>query len=250
MKILLLDIETAPNKVYTWGLFNQNIALNQIDEPGYTLCWSAKWLGKKEIMFASLYKNGKREMLKQIEDLLNEADVVVHYNGTRFDIPILNQEFLSMGWGPPKPIQQIDLLRTVRSRFRFTSNKLAYVAEYLGLGKKVQHKGMMLWRECMAGITVAWRKMEEYNKQDIRILEKVYLALQPWIVNHPNFGLYVFRDRPNCPSCGSGDIQKRGLARTQTLTYQRYRCMSCGAWSKERYSNLNKDQRKNVLKGI
>ena len=44
MNILLIDIETAPNKVYTWGLWNQNVSLNQIDEVGYTLCWAATWV--------------------------------------------------------------------------------------------------------------------------------------------------------------------------------------------------------------
>jgi len=53
-KILFLDIESAPSRVYTWGLFNQNIALNQIEEPGYTLCWAAKWFGKKKMLFSSV----------------------------------------------------------------------------------------------------------------------------------------------------------------------------------------------------
>ena len=34
-RILLLDIETAPNKVYVWGMWNQNIAANQVVEDGY-----------------------------------------------------------------------------------------------------------------------------------------------------------------------------------------------------------------------
>lgn len=56
MKILLLDIETAPNTVYTWGLFKQNIAINQIESPGYILCWAAKWLGDDRMFFSSLRK--------------------------------------------------------------------------------------------------------------------------------------------------------------------------------------------------
>ena len=250
MRILLLDIETAPNKCYTWGLFNQNIALNQIDEPGYTLCWAAQWVGEQKIMFSSIHGDGKEKMLKKMYALLNEADVVVHYNGTKFDIPILNQEFITMGWGPPSPVQQIDLLKTARSQFRLVSNKLDYVAGYLGLGAKVEHKGMILWRECMAGKASAWKTMEKYNKGDITILGKVYKRLKPWIKNHPNFGLYQDTERPTCPNCGGHSVQLRGLARTATLTYRRFRCNSCGTWSKERFTNMDKDLRKNVLKGI
>ena len=42
-KILLLDIETAPAKVYSWGLFQQDHGINQVVEDGYMLCWCAKW---------------------------------------------------------------------------------------------------------------------------------------------------------------------------------------------------------------
>jgi hypothetical protein len=250
MKILLIDIETAPNKVYTWGLWNQNVSLNQIDEVGYTLCWAAKWVEHHEMMFASIHADGKEKMLKKVYELLNEADAVVHYNGTKFDIPILNQEFLSLGWNPPSPVQQIDLLRTARQKFRLASNKLDYVAGFLGVGSKVEHKGMELWRECMAGDPTAWRKMEKYNKGDVKLLDKLYPILRPWISNHPNFGLYYNKDEPMCPNCGATHIQKRGLYRTQTLTYQRYRCSDCGTWSKDRYTNMEKARKVNVLKGI
>ena len=37
-RILLLDIETAPHRVFAWGLWGQDIYLDQIEEPGYTLC--------------------------------------------------------------------------------------------------------------------------------------------------------------------------------------------------------------------
>ena len=250
MRVLLIDIETAPNKVYTWGLFNQNVALNQIDEPGYTLCWAAQWVGESKVMFSSIHGDGKKKMLEKVYALLDEADVVVHYNGKKFDIPILNQEFISMGWGPPSPVQQIDLLRTARSQFRLTSNKLDYVLGFLDLGKKVENKGMMLWRECMAGNDRAWRDMERYNKGDIKGLAKLYKRLRPWIKNHPNHGLYKDTARPTCPNCGGTSVQLRGVYRTSTLTYRRFVCNTCGTWSKERYTNMDKDLRQNVLKGI
>ncbi len=250
MKILLLDIETAPNKAYTWGLWKQNIALNQVEEFGYTLCWAAKWYGEKKMMFASIHANGKKKMLEEVYKLLDEADVVIHYNGVKFDIPILNQEFLSLGFTPPSPIIQIDLLRVVRKQFRLTSNKLDYVARYLGFGGKFQHKGMELWTECMAGDEASWKIMEKYNKQDVTLLEQVYKLLLPWISNHPNYGLFLKADRPTCPNCGSSHIIKRGVRYTQSLTYPRYLCKNCGSWSKGRYTDYDKDKRKNVLKGI
>lgn len=250
MKTLMLDIETSPNKVFTWGLFNQNIAINQIDEAGYTLCWAAKWLNEPHMKFASLHKDGKEKMLMEIYRLINEADVVIHFNGIKFDMPTLNKEFLLLGWSPPSPCLQVDLYRVVRKQFRFPSNKLDYVCQALGLGGKTQHKGMELWRECMAGLDSAWRKMEKYNRRDVVLLEKLYQRLLPWIPNHPNHGLFVDQDDRVCPNCGGSNLHKRGRYYTATMSYQRYRCVDCGSWSKERHNDLTKGKRQRIVKGV
>lgn len=228
MKILLLDIETAPNKVYSWGLWQQDIHIDQIEEPGYTLCWAAKWLGERKVMFASV-QDGAEAMVKQIHELVCEADAIAHYNGRKFDMPHLKREFLHLGLPPPFKYVDIDLLSVVRREFKFQSNKLDYVSQQLGLGSKVKHKGMTLWRECMAGDPKAWAIMKRYNKQDVVLLEKVYEKLLPWIRNHPNHGLYkkADDDRPTCKNCGSRAVKKNGMERLKTGIYPRYRCTSC-----------------------
>jgi hypothetical protein len=250
MKILLLDIETAPNKVYTWGLWKQNIALNQIDEIGYTLSWAAKWYKDRKVMFSSIHTDEKKEMLKQVYRLLEEADVVIHFNGTTFDIPILNQEFVSMGWTPPAPFQQVDMLRVVRANFRLTSNKLDFVLRFLGIPGKIEHKGMQLWRDCMTGDAAAWRVMERYNKGDVTKLEEVYTRLLPWIRGHPNYGLYSDDNRPVCPYCGGHHLVKKGKRYTTVLTYRRWRCKSCGGWSQELFNDMSLEHRKNIIRSI
>ena len=118
MKILLIDIETSPNTAHVWGLWQQNVSLNQLLESSYTMCYSAKWLGEKDIYFDSVQKSKPEDMLAGVHGLLEEADAVVHYNGTKFDMPTLNKEFLVHKMTPPPPIKQIDLLKTVRSQFR------------------------------------------------------------------------------------------------------------------------------------
>lgn len=246
IKILELDIETAPNKVYTWGLFKQNISINQIEEAGYTLCWAAKWLGKKEIIFKSRNDN---DWLTSIWDLLNEADAVIHYNGSRFDIPTLNREFVEVGMTPPSPYHNIDLLKTIRRQFRFTSNKLDFVANCLGIGCKEQHKGFDLWTGCMNNNPKDWKVMKRYNIQDVKLLEKLYNKLLPWIANPPNRALYMDTTTPVCPSCGSTDLVSNGLRHTTTQSYRRYHCGGCGGWPRERLTSLPKEKRNHVLRG-
>jgi len=229
MKILLLDIESSPNTAHVWGLWQQNVSMSQLRESSYVLCWAAKWLGHDEVIFDSVKQSKPRKMLEKIHKMLNEADAVVHYNGTKFDIPTLNKEFLLHGMNPPAPYKQIDLLRQVRSQFRFPSNKLDYVSQRLDLGKKEEHEGHELWVKCMAGDKDAWKRMEQYNKQDVLLLEKLYHRLLPWIKSHPNRNMHS--DEHCCPTCGSTELQKRGTALTVTGQYQRYQCRSCGSWS-------------------
>lgn len=249
MKILFLDIETAPNKVYSWGLWNQTIGINQIVEPGFTLCWAAKWHGKPEVFFSGLNEDSRVDMLQQIWNLLDEADVVVHYNGNKFDIPTLNAEFVQLGLAPPTPSHHIDLYRIVRQRFKFPSNKLDYVVQALDLGAKHEHKGMPLWTGCMEGDPQSWKTMKRYNIQDVRLLPRLYKKVLPWIKSHPNHALYMDTDRPVCTNCGSHRVQKCGVEHTKTLSYQRYRCSSCGTPLRGRSTILSQEKRKNILTG-
>jgi predicted PolB exonuclease-like 3'-5' exonuclease len=229
MKILLLDIESSPNTAHVWGLWQQNVSINQLMESSYVLCYAAKWLGDKKIHFDSVHQSRPKTMLKGIHGLLNDADAVVHYNGTKFDIPTLNKEFLLHRFTPPAPYKQVDLLRVVRSNFRFPSNKLDYVAQRLGLGKKHEHEGHELWVKCMNGDKDAWSRMEKYNIQDVVLLESLYNTLLPWIKHHPNHNHHS--EDIVCPTCSSHNLQKRGSAISISGTYQRYQCKDCGSWS-------------------
>lgn len=229
MKLLHLDIETAPNLAYVWGLFKENIPLARIVNSGYVLSWAAKWEGGKEIMFGSIRHPGKAKMLKRIHRLLDEADVVVHYNGKSFDIPTLNAEFLTEGLTPPSPYRQIDLLQVVREQLRFPSNKLDYVLQRLGLGQKVRHPGFEMWVKCMAGDEKAWVMMERYNKGDVRGLQRLYHRMLPWIRNHPNFAAYNGSGE-KCPHCGGTHFQQRGVYVVRQRKYQRFQCQDCGTW--------------------
>lgn len=231
MKILLLDTETSPNTAFVWGMFKENIPLARLIDSSKLLCWSAKWLGSDDIMFASSEKMNHKRMLLKIWDLLDEADVVIHYNGNRFDIPVLNKEFLLYGLTPPSPYKNIDLYRVVKQNFRFTSNKLDFVSQQLGLGKK-KETDFSLWVKCMANDPEAWKLMEEYNKHDVILLEQVYGKLIPWIKGHANYSLHS-EDPEVCPNCGEIHYQKRGFYFTNGCKYQRYKCLKCGTWFRD-----------------
>ena len=226
MKILFLDIETAPNLVWVWQLWQQNVAPTQVKIGTSILSWAAKWHKNNSIMYDSVHDSSLDKMLKGIHKLLDEADVVVHYYGSKFDIPMLNREFLRLGLRPPSTYKQVDLKKVIAEKFRFPSNKLEYVSKELKLGEKIK-TDFDLWKDCMAGNQAAWDKMESYNKHDVRLLERAYDKVLPWIGNHPNHSVYA--DAPVCANCGKSDFKKNGFYYTGAKKYQRYECHDCGA---------------------
>lgn len=248
-RILSIDIECAPNLGHIWSLWKQNVSLKQLQESAYILSFAAKWTDQRKIVFYSDWDHGQEGMLTAAWNLLDEADWVVHYNGRRFDIPWFNGMFLNHPdiSRPYSPIKQIDLLETVKKNFRFPSNKLDYVSQTLGIGKKLEHEGHQLWVDVMAGDKKAQKRMEKYNKQDVKLTEDLYNRLLPWVSRHPNMGLYVESDNPVCPHCGGTHLQKRGFSCTGVSKFQRWACQDCGAWSRGRSNVMTKEQRENVL---
>jgi DNA polymerase elongation subunit (family B) len=230
MRVLAIDIETRPALVYTWSLWQPTIGIDQIVDQGGMMSCGYKWFGKSRVKFLSDHHTGHEQMVRRLWGLLDEADVVVHFNGRRFDVPHIQREFVELGLNPPSPFKQMDLLETVRHEFRFLSNKLANVSKQLGLEGKVEHEGFMLWRRCMDGDELAWARMRRYNIRDVLLLEEAYLVLRPWIRSHPSHA--AFTGRNVCPKCGSARIEGRGLATLTTGRYQRLHCLECGAWSR------------------
>lgn len=254
-KILMLDIETAPKTAYVWGMWKQNVALNQLVSDGYVLCGVAKWLGDDHIYHTALnyYPEYKEEpendknVVESLWYLLDEADIVVAHNGKGFDIPVLNSRFVIHGMKPPSTYKIVDTLAVAKRHFRFTSNRLDALGEFLGVGRKIGTGGFTLWRDVLAGDKAAWKRMVDYCEQDVHLLEEVYMKLRAWHTGHPNVNLYGDIDKPSCNVCGSHHVQSRGYDRTQVSTFRRFQCQDCGHWMRERTNLVDKDVRHKIL---
>lgn len=229
LRLLILDIETSPMVADLWGLYNQNVGLSQLRESTRMICFAAKWYGKPKTYFFSEFHDGREEMLKALHGMMDEADILMHYNGDKFDLKHINREFLLAGMTPPSPSNSIDLYKVVRKQFLFPSNKLAYVSTALGLEGKISNGGHELWIKCLAGNSKAWNVMRRYNKRDVTLLEDLYNKLLPWIPSHPHRG--VLDGVPaGCTNCGSTNLIRQGFAHTQLGKYQRFQCTDCKKW--------------------
>lgn len=232
-KILALDIETAPILGFVWDLWDQNVGINQIHYDWYVLSWAAKWIGDKKVLQQDQRHTKNIEddsrILRDMWELLNEADVVVTQNGKSFDIKKLNARFVIHGMKPPSSFKHIDTRLLAKKHFGFTSNSLEYMSGKLNVKyKKLKHKrfpGFELWRECLRGNREAWVEMAKYNIHDVLALEELYTKIIPWD-NSVNFNVYT--DHPIC-TCGSKDFKLNGFMYSSTGRFQRYSCKQCGS---------------------
>lgn len=255
-KVLVLDIETAPLLSQTWGIWDQNIGLNQIKKDWHVLAWAAKWLDKSKVFYmdqrtARNVEDDKR-ILKGIWKLIDEADVIITQNGKSFDEKKLNARFILNGMKPPSSYKHIDTKRIASQKFAFTSNKLEYLSDKLCTKyKKLKHSkfsGFDLWKECLNGNPKAWNEMEKYNKHDVLSLEELFQKLRPWD-SSINFSIYDDKPVSKC-NCGSTRIIKKGYAYTSSGKYQRFICQDCGAQTSGRINLLSIEKRKSLKVGV
>ena len=248
-RILILDIETAPNIAYVWRFFKENVGAKQVLENTFIMSFACKWLDDDKIWCFTADEYGEINLLKALIDVLDAADIVVAHNGNKFDLPTIQGRALVHGLKPPSPYKVVDTLNVARYEFNFPSNSLGYLSDILGVEKKGQHKefpNFELWAECLKGNKKAWEELKTYNIQDVVVLEEVYLKMLPWMKRHPNVAVNEEAERPLCPKCGSQHIQLRGYTYTNFYKYRKFQCNDCGGWSRTRFNEYPKDK-KHVL---
>jgi hypothetical protein len=243
-KILLYDIENTPSLGWVWEKWQTNVI--DIDTEWHMLCYAYKWLGEDKVYtvaqpdFVGYDKNREDDygVVAELWHLFDEADVVVAHNGDQFDQRKARARFLVHGFDPPSPYLEVDTKKIAKRHFNFTSNSLDDLARVLGLERKGNAGTFReTWLGCMNGDPAAWARMIKYNKQDVNVLEQVFLKLRPWAAGFPNLATLRGDDgRPGaCPKCEAIDTMvKNGWRFTQVSNYQAYRCTQCGGTSRGR----------------
>jgi DNA polymerase elongation subunit (family B) len=242
LRVLVLDIELAPMTAYIWSLKDQYVGVKQLKTDWYVIAWGAKWLGEpaSKVIYRDQQHAKKIEddksILKELWDLLNEADVVITQNGEKFDGPKLNARFILNDMRPPKPYKHLDTYKLVRKVAAFTSNGLEYLTHKLCTKyRKLSHQhfpGLSLWIECIAGNKKAWAEMREYNVHDVLSTEELYMKIRAWAPESMPTPYISDKSGASCKVCGdSGRMQRRGFAVKNKFKYQRWQCQECGGWA-------------------
>lgn len=230
---LFFDCETSPNIGVFWRAgYKERIDYQNIIKERAIICIAYKWENEKKVSCLTWDdKQDDRKMLLEFVKVANEATELVGHNGDRFDLKWIRTRCLYHGIPMFPKYVTIDTLKAARSQFLFNSNRLDYIASYLGIGKKIE-TGFDLWRDILLkNDQRAMAKMVKYCKHDVVILQEVFARMNIHLPAKQHHGVLEGLDRGSCPECGGHHIQIQKTRTTQTgLVRHQGKCMDCGKY--------------------
>jgi DNA polymerase elongation subunit (family B) len=237
IKRLFFDIETSYAKGWFWRpQYNTNIDYSQIDEHAKIICISYKWQYEDKVHNLKWTKDcDDKQMLIDFTKIMLKADEIVGHNSDRFDEKWIRTRCIFHRIPALPKYKSLDTLKKAKSHFNFPSNRLDYIGDYLGVGRKLEtEKG--LWQKVIKfNNREALQRMVDYCDQDVFLLESIYEVMMPYIYGNTNFSTLKGGEKFNCIECGSEHVV---LVRTNTTpagTLQRVmECQSC-----EKNYNIN-----------
>lgn len=206
---LFWDIETSPNIGLFWRAgFKLNIDCDNIIKERAIICIGWKWEGEKDAHILTWDENqDDKTMLIEFLKVANEADEMVHHNGDHFDLPWFKTRCLFHGLIPLPEYKCADTLQWARRKLYFNSNKLNYIAKYLGLGSKIKTE-FGLWKEIVLNkCPKSMKLMSDYCKRDVILLEQVWKRLSQ-VVNHKTHaGVLAGGEKWSSPKDGNTNVK-------------------------------------------
>jgi uncharacterized protein YprB with RNaseH-like and TPR domain len=251
IKRLFFDIETSPMIVYSWRTgWKLNIGTDNIIKDWRIICISYKWEHEDKVHNLTWDKNQcDKQMLVDFISIMDKADECIAHNGDRFDVKKIRTRCIFHRIPMFPTYKTLDTLKKAKSGFNFNSNRLDYIAKFLGVGAKLEHEGFNMWVKCMEGDKEALKNMVEYCDMDIIVLEDVYLTMQNYILPNTHAGVINNNLKYSCPNCGSENVELLKNTVTAMGTIKRkMECSDCGGFhdiSNASYMNFLKF--KNVI---
>lgn len=219
-RCLILDIETTHLK----------------PDFGTILCIGYKWLGEKKPKIISItdFPNFKKdptddsEVVKAFYPILVEADILVTYFGTGFDVKYITSKLLEhrLEFLPNTP--HVDLFYVVKGKMLLSRKSLQNTGLFLGCTAQKTPISGRIWKRAMCGHRASIKYIETHCASDVNLTEEVYMRLRPLVRQHPRrAGL------GDCRVCGGDKLQLRGRYVAVTGGEQsRIYCRACGAWGR------------------
>jgi DNA polymerase elongation subunit (family B) len=230
-KRLYFDIEVSANIVMSWNV-GQKISLSydSVIKERAIICICYKWEDEKQVYSLNWDKNQcDKKLLQEFIKVANQADELVGHNGDKFDLPWIRTRCLYHRIELFPKYTTIDTLKLSRRQFRFNSNRLDYIASFLGIGKKIK-TDFNLWKDIVLHkCEKSMAKMIDYCKQDVKLLEQVHKELRLHDSPKTHYGVLQTGDKRSCPECASSNVKISQRSVTAAGTHRiQYKCNDCG----------------------
>lgn len=248
LKYCYFDLETSFMISYHFDIWNINIPMSQVIKQSHLL--SASWAFNDEepqgirLTPEDVKTGNDLEVVVKLIEAINKADCIVTFNGKKFDVKKLNTRALYWGLPPVVIPRHIDLMQDAKRVFKFPSNSMQNISQYLGENGKIATGGSRLWQRCSEYENYevcdsALQEMLDYNLQDINATRDLHRRFMGWSKNTPNIGVMTKQVQGKdlkedtellCVHCGSSDVSKilvDGVAKqgyTSVSSFDLYRC--------------------------
>ena len=229
-KRLFYDIETSYNIVKSWRIgFNINLNMEDIIQERAIITIAYKWEGEEDVTVLSWDKGCDKKIIKDFVKVMSEADELVGHNVDRYDTKFIMARALKHNISVLPKYQSTDTLKLAKKHFMLNSNKLDYIAQYLGIGHKTKHRGLSMWDDIiLRNDPQALEEMIEYNVQDVFLTEQVYHKLMEYSLPKVNHASKQTGDKHTCPQCGSdhAELHKTYISGSGVKT-RLMNCLNC-----------------------
>lgn len=227
IKRLFFDIETSPMIAYTWRIgYKLNLGYHNVIEDWKIICVSYKWEHESEVKTLTWDKNKcDKQLLIDFIKVMNEADESIAHNGDKFDIKKIRTRCLFHRVDAFPKYKTLDTLKKAKTGFNFPNNRLDTIAQWLGVGSKLKHRGFDMWLDVMKGCKKSLQEMVDYCEVDVEVLEEVYHTIQPYIEHNNHLAVLEGGEKSDCPNCASENtaLEKDIVTKVGTIK----RLMTC-----------------------
>lgn len=227
---LFFDIETSPNVGLFWkpGV-KISIGHENIIQERAIICIAYKWDGEKKTNCLTWDKNrDDKKMLQEFVKVLETADELCGHNLKNYDTKWVRTRCLVHGIPFPPKLVQEDTLKIARTLFAFNSNRLDYIAKFLGEEGKIKTSFDMWKKILLDNDQKELARMVAYCRKDVLELEKVYNHLKNYAPPATHVGVQHGKGKCSCPECGSLNhiVSKTRYSATGAATKQ-LKCKDC-----------------------
>jgi hypothetical protein len=239
VKILHYDVEVYKawlNREFVYELKQSEryIKYKNIDKDKSLMCFAYAWQHEKKVKLCSVLDNTERfindhyddyELCLKLKELFEEADIVVAYNGDRFDWKFFQWRCAVNGITAPRKPIMFDPFKVVKSEFLPTARGLGDVALALGLSMKAY---MPDQNKCASGCALTIGKTGEYCKDDIPPMIDIFefLLFNGYIRKGLKINS-ILGNNDLCISCGMDEFVDDGYDYTPKSRYELKKCVTC-----------------------